>query len=75
MKLVDAVGDTPLTEIDTGVDRPTIRSLAKLEGTILGQWSGSARTLDDRGAEDAARCDPGWAPSSRRAATPASRWP
>ncbi len=32
MKLVDAVGNTPLIELETGVDAPGIRLFAKLEG-------------------------------------------
>jgi cysteine synthase B len=32
MKLVDAVGNTPMIEIATGVLRPTVRLFAKLEG-------------------------------------------
>jgi cysteine synthase B len=36
MKLVGAVGDTPLIEIDAGVDRPAIRLFAKLEGNNPG---------------------------------------
>jgi S-sulfo-L-cysteine synthase (O-acetyl-L-serine-dependent) len=32
MKLVDAVGRTPMIELDTGVPRPGIRLFAKLEG-------------------------------------------
>ena len=32
MKLVDAVGNTPMIELESGVDRPGIRLFAKLEG-------------------------------------------
>ena len=32
MKLVDAVGNTPMIELETGVSRPGIRLFAKLEG-------------------------------------------
>ncbi len=36
MNVADLVGNTPMVDLDTGVDRPGIRLLAKLEGTNPG---------------------------------------
>ena len=75
--IVDAIGHTPLVEIPRMCPNPNVRLYAKLEfmnptGSVKDRVAKAL--IEDLEASGPAAC-PTPSSSSRRAATPASRWP